>query len=446
MAFIVLVASLLLVQLPSLAGSLLVQFLALSVFGGVVVWNLLLISQHPARIEPALERLRSNLLGWFAFFGYLALHTVALARATTTGTISLTEAVFQVTLLWSAWTFAVTAFLIAHSRWPRMADGVLYAVAAYVGLAAGLYHLGMRNVAVEDPGLNTTARMLSLFGIQAERVVFPMAFGLNPFAIIGGVAMTGAIVVGFQRGVSLGRRVAVLAAGVLGAYAVLRTDSRATMFFAVLSGVLVAVLPMRFYRSLRLSVFVAPLLPVLVMAFGLWASTRVGNSPLLRDATELSTAGRRALVWGAVIAELADAQPIHAIGYGHFGQTHSAVVQRFGDIVGRGYDTSRLTAHNLVFQELLDVGYLGAVFLLLCFWCGMTAMARGPDSPVKRLLMALLLYLLVSGTTEASPTAYNRASLVIFIFVLCASLSFGKNEGDSDDGADPVATPGPLSA
>ncbi len=425
MSTLALLTFLLVLQVPFVVGAslglLMAVLVPLWVFIGLRALEL--SQMRLTRLKGVLTRGDSSFQIALGLVG--AMMVVSYFRAALAGSVPAPEAVHQALLLITVVLFGLTVFRRGTPA-DHGAEYLLAAVGIYL-LANALLHLaGWKGSVSDDVVAGVTARMLSSFGILTERTLFPSAGGLNNFGAVAGLAIAGGIVqIGHARSTAL-RVVAALIVSV-GLYVVLRTDSRAALIFSLLVGIGVSLIPTRALRVARFGAAVIPMLPFALFASAVLIATLIGSSAFVRNPQEIYSLGSRAIIWAAIGAELSGFSPTHLVGFGYFGQTQSTIVQYFGDVVGAGYDTGRLTAHNMVLQQVLDIGYVGALAVLSLFWFALSRIDRVAKSQ-RKLVVALLLYLLLSGVTEATPTPYYRECFVLFLLLITFVLSSSGNK------------------
>lgn len=423
-AFLLLI-SLILLQSPFLVGTSFATLIAVLVpFWLAIGLRLLDFSQQRltfprSGIAPRETRLPVALLVAWALFA------VAFARAAMTGAVAAPEAVHQLLFLSTLILFGLVAYG-RETTLVRGADYLLWAVGLYLLFNAVMQLAGWKSSVNDDISAGITARMLATVGIFTDRTIFPTAGGLNNFGAVAGLAIAGGIA-GTVGGRSAPARAAAAMTAIAGLYIIVRTDSRAGMMFALLAGGLVAILPMRWLRSGRFGVLIIPTLPVALFAIAVLLASLLGTTALIRNPEEVYNLGSRAFIWAAIGAELRTFSPGHLVGFGFFGQTQSTIVQHFGDVVGAGYDTGRLTAHNMLLQLALDIGYLGVIVMLALFWSAFARIDRVPESQ-RKIVAALLLYLLLAGVTESTPTPYYRECFAIFMLLITFVIASTRRE------------------
>ena len=80
--------------------------------------------------------------------------------------------------------------------------------------------------------------------------------------------------------------------------------------------------------------FIIPILPLALLQFLNFISNFKGIDFISRNATGIHTLNSRTLIWGPVLAHLAEFDPMHIVGYGLYGQKSSGVSQWFDIFTG----------------------------------------------------------------------------------------------------------------
>jgi O-antigen ligase len=215
----------------------------------------------------------------------------------------------------------------------------------------------------------------------------------------------------------------------------LMADNRTALFAALATGIVIAVAPS---RSLRVSIWapsVSPLLPVTFVAVVALVTQFASSSAFIRNAESIGS-NVRVEVWSIVLEHLANPSVGDLIGYGYMGHVSSGVSAEYVPAVHgqiavvpgvASHQTDldiRVTTHNYVLQAILDHGYLGTVVLLLLLTAILRHLAREIgrfDEPVDRSMLALMLFMLLIGTTETVFAVYHAESfsLVLLVSIAC---------------------------
>jgi O-antigen ligase len=321
-------------------------------------------------------------------------------------------------LRWLAFVgLAALILLLAAPGWERRmcVMAVTIAPALYVGINVLLYLAGLENPAFPS-GVYAQAKMLSIVGIDHERVVFPLASGLNNFGNIAAVALGSTVVLALR---SQGRTRLVY--GVLvavSASAVLLTDARAAFVAPIVAVVAVMLAPV---LAARLAPwFVLAALPLATAAIKVGES--LGLSDLLaRDRVAGAAASSdRTIIWSQAIEFFSHPSADFLLGYGAYGHVTTGVSNQYAYLF-TGAARFEKTTHSFALQALLDLGIVGLAVAVVVLGAVALKLARRLEhggSERHAALLAMLLTLVLLGATESTPMIYAPEALAAFLLVL----------------------------
>lgn len=433
---LVVIFAFLLIQSPSLVSDSdwagLLRVLLLLPFWAVVITRLIigptLRASWRQRLSISIRHAQSRPLA-FGAVGLLICFTLAdIARAFVAGTIQAGIAREQFIVSTTLFLFAFTVFLWPRSResYEQLVRDIFLGLALFIVASVVLDLLGVSASAFERQTRGTTTQLLSLIGISVQRRAFVLGSGLNGFGAAAGACLAAWLILFIRKPGGTSRVLSALFV-VAGAYCLLLTDSRSAFFTALLCVSLAVLVTEGFLGGERWITTLLPLLPFVLLPITILFSVVLSDN-VSRSSDDISTLGNRIYVWRAVGTEFSNFRFAHLFGFGLFGQVTSGVSSRFGKVVGAGYETQQLSAHNALLQYVLDSGYIGAaVFLFVCW----SALSRLPDvrsrqaSSHERLLRYLIVYVLLTGITQVDGTIYIRETFILFVFLLAAS--FGKS-------------------
>jgi O-antigen ligase len=399
-----------------------VQAIVLLLFVWVVLWCFPHRQRYANRVTLAMVSV------------YLALVDISLIRGAKAGayeklSTSLREAALYVFVLWFAYVLVATA----RTRLERdrrlvclVLSPVVYAIlnlllhfAHVTSPQAGALASNPLTAATE---VGTTDTTLGFLGIHTGRVLFPMADSVNYFGIICSVGMTGAAVLAMYRGGAT-RRWLVLAA-IASAFCVLLGDSRGP-----LASGLAVILYFLFTQRQRAAAWVAGLLPVLpillVAVLNLLVAIGASSTLSRGNGGNFATATGRTKIWSVAWHFLASAGPKDLVGWGANGQLSSGASNGWAYLFrGLLVDPATANTHDLVLQSIFDMGIIGLLALAAAAFMSARVFARDIEvdraSPARALL-AMLIVLILSGITEASPTYLAPEALVMMLLLFGAA-------------------------
>jgi hypothetical protein len=309
-----------------------------------------------------------------------------------------------------------------HAAWALVVD----ALGLYVVVNVLLQGLGVgasRSIFVNE--LDRPAVMLRAFGVNSQRILFPMAAGLTGFGGVAGAALVASVGNLMAIG-SVRRRIWSVLVGASSVFAILATDSRSAVLYAGVT-VLLA-FPLR--KATRRIASYLPILPIAVsvslalLAKGL--GTSGGLPDLARSTSDFLTLNSRTIVWSTALSNLGSPAPMHLIGYGYEGHFASGISAEYQYWFGSYVNPKRVGLHNAILQYVFDSGYLGGALFLFSFSIILRAFSKEAGAAGGRSgnsQFALGVYLLLLGATDSAPTVYSQELFAIYLFLLVAAVS-----------------------
>lgn len=436
--------SLVLVQLPLLAragdNSLAVGAVSLMPFWLVLTTRLI--------AAPALKRSRSSALTGIAarvadarlptllVVAFYVLQVVSLVRAYLDGDIKSGEAAGSTALWFTVIAFSVVLWLSPAPQHglQRLVTRTTLAVGVFLAANLVLFSLGFGASTAEGQGRDY-AEMLGAVGINILRHGFPLGSGINGIGIMGGAGL----LLGSLQALRAGRRnidrLGGLITAILGGTVLLQTDSRAALLFALLTIVLTGVLPFAWLRVSRWAPIVVPLAPLVILRVVVWLNGASSALLVARGSSDFATANGRQLIWAGVAAELSEFRVTHLFGFGFLGTYRSGVVNAFAGMFSGVFEVTRLTAHNVILQYVLDVGYVGAALFVLLTASALSAASSVKSDelqPAARAICGGLVFFVFAGTTESCPSMYQRENFFLFLFLVIGAFAFRALDRERD--------------
>ena len=259
---------------------------------------------------------------------------------------------------------------------------------------------------------NGKATLLLLLGFDTNRVMFPLASGLNSY---GSILALGSAYASYSLGRTQGKiaRTFYLLTIVLALVSLLLLDSRmAIACWAVgLFGTLFRLPKNTLAYLYKVVVVTVPFSSIVLLFSVVLLDSVLAGSAIARNSSDISTASNRIFIWGPVIQKVGSPKLENLIGYGYRGQIGSGVSD-----LNRYYFEHRLdshetkTVHNLGLQYYLDIGILG----LIIFVTLLLRVQLNPAFDLEYMAMLGLVLLLLPGFTEASPMLYQAELFFVF--------------------------------
>lgn len=274
---------------------------------------------------------------------------------------------------------------------------LLAAIPAFIAINLLLHVLG-----VDGSAATGRAVMLQAVGITATRTLFPLASGVNNFGGLAGAGLVFGLLLMFARPNAF--RGAFLVGSIAAAVsmaAVLMTDNRGALLFAVVTVGLVML-----FRALWATRFatVAALAPLVALPFLSFLALAPASLPseFSRNEFEEQTLNNRIHIWRISFDHVGGSFGSWLFGHGLNGQVASgagvAIAPFFSPADPLRYEH---TAHSLVLQALLDFGLVGALVLFALVAKTLHGLLAHGQDTAKVMAGALLLYFVLAGTTEA---------------------------------------------
>ncbi len=353
----------------------------------------LVIIRRPLRVSP------SGTL-WGGTF--VALFAIASARSDLISGGALIITLAQLTVM------LYCAAIMAGMTRERALNDLYHAMGAFVLINLVLrFGLGMSGSGVVLYEQYGAATLLSSLGVGSTRVLFPLAGGLNNFAVTAGLVLAASLYQLVSR-TAANQWVTVMYA--LGAFtACLFVDSRAAL---ALAAVPAALAWMASWRRINVKPFVATaacavalLIPWLYVAVGQLLGGLTWLQSFARNPDDLTTLSNRAYIWSDTTAYLLEHSSEALVGWGAYGQTLTGVVYMYANRLSSFANIEFTSVHNSLLQLVYDMGVLGTGGVLLVLYRTI-ASSRGME-------FALALYIVLAGITEATIGPFNLEVLLV---------------------------------
>jgi O-antigen ligase len=301
----------------------------------------------------------------------------------------------------------------------------LFSPACFVVLNLGLYVVGFHFPATqaESAENNGSAQLLGLIGIHTTRASLPLSPGLNGTGEAAALALVICAVLAHGRQGRL--RLLSLGGVAVSLVTVLLTDSRGPMVYALLSLMLLTLLPKAAKRVVAIVPLLLPISPAIILFV-------VGHLGSLSESLNrnpgkgsFETATGRSEIWAVVGRFLSHPHVEDLFGYGAYGQVKSGVGYQYAHLFKYKANPEFTSVHNIVLQTILDMGYVGLV-LFLCFLVVAISSARvaceKAGTPESSALLVALIALSLFGASEALPGLAGIYLLVAVIVLGCAAI------------------------
>jgi hypothetical protein len=323
---------------------------------------------------------------------------------------------------------AGSAYLIADNDEERRLLLKAAPVGIFLLVVANIagFAVGFRSAPViGEERLNQT---LSLVGINAGRVLFPLTVGTNAFGSVCALGVISSFLLWDRRSITA-CLFALITAGVC-FLALIAVDSRAAMmaiFVAAFWLFLVRRITLFRYAPLLL-VVLGPFVPFLLAALFRAINENGLLSGLVRAGSQgakLGVGTGRQFIWTAAQQQIANAEPLHLIGFGAYGPAQSKFSAAYAWIFNELGQTAT-SVHNTMLQNFFDMGYIGVVVWVWCLFavvsCSLRLSKLSGDRGFLSVVLVTLGFLLLQMQTEVVVTIYG-AEIIFFFVILSVSIS-----------------------
>ena len=327
----------------------------------------------------------------------------------------------------------------------KLSYGICYAVCIFIVVNVVMYLIfgNFFSVIREAAGhkifgIGEPSTILAFLGIKMSRVLFPLATGLNSFATIAGAGVIIGTIFVLGENSSFAHKFGGTISILASVFALLCVDSRFAIIAVFITMLLVLGSLRKSGQLLRRILWVIPCVMILIPLVYLSLAKVLVDLKLInvfsRSSSDFITLNGRSQIWTKVISTLLEFSPEQIIGYGIYGQISSGFSKHYPSFFG-GYNSM----HNFMFQYIFDIGYIGLFTFLVIYTLILYQLFKRNDL-VKAsqhtysaylILIAHLIYLLLSGTTEAILTIYNRESFTLLILTIAATLPLCSTDHDN---------------
>lgn len=359
----------------------------------------------------------------YSFTILIALVFISFLKSFMSGFMPLTEMII-LTMEWSTiFTFGYIVFAKADHKTRKLNyHAIFYSLGLFILINILLYLLGVRS---EQRLLNsyssgyTIATLLSYFGIETYRVLFPLANGINSFGNLAGASLALWLILFENKTL----KIQAIIYSVASLLVILMVDSRGAFFYCLLAVGLIKIVPVK-----KINYAIIPVIIMCVIYFigllnldtAMSATSGINFSFLAtfaRNTTDLELFGGRYLIWKNAINELTHFSLSHLLGFGAYGQTISGISGNYYNIAKNFASPERLSLHSTLFQYIFDIGYVGLASYIVLIISLFKALINKAGKYEKAIL-GLLFYMLIASLFEVNLTIYFKENFSIFTFLV----------------------------
>ena len=217
------------------------------------------------------------------------------------------------------------------------------------------------------------------------------------------------------------------AALVAGGVFIFIVDSRGTLVNSIVlaPGIVYAAFRLRRTSWVKYVILLVPVFPFIVLNLLSFLSDIGLADQLARENENLATANNRSIIWDACVGELRDLKPQHFFGYGANGQVAAGIDVYYNFL----FPVNGMIVHNVFFQTVLDMGYVGACLYLLMLFIAMKN-AQGLATMGYRIglcFLAFFMCYLAAGNTESTHGVYNHTyNFCVYAITMLAMVAYNE--------------------
>ncbi|MFZ3140024.1 hypothetical protein [Polaromonas sp.] len=368
---------------------------------------------------------KENLL----FSVFILLTLFAAFRGLTVSVIPLRDALAS--LVYFVAVFLVCLNYFGISRQPLSLNERIYYIAIgfslYVAVNFVLYQLDILIKYIPEADADSGSNLLlQSIGIDMNRALFPMAYGINAYGNVAGLGLFFSIYL-YRVAKNIPIKIISCIFILISIYSILMVESR-----GVFLGVIFAVLFSPFAKGVfaKIIVFSTPLIPVIIF-FSIFILKEIGVLSLFTrgDSDFSGLVTDRDVIWAVSISDLSKFEFIHLFGFGLYGNAASGLMEKYSWLFDY-YKTTFHTLHNVGLQYVLDIGYIGVLVYLIVvsgFFQRINKM-KTLSQATAWILKSAMLFLIALGGTESIPSLYATESFFIFMFFIFLAYSKELNQ------------------
>lgn len=265
----------------------------------------------------------------------------------------------------------------------------------------------------------------TFFKSEIERKGSPLSVGINGYGVYVGAILTMSLTALFTMKSKKYRFFSILLV-LICLFNFIYVDTRSALIWSVFAAFisLILIVSRRILFSKILIVLFSTIMPFVLIGASFLLRSEVFNV-LSRSDNDIETGNNRLYIWISSWIELKEMKKEHIFGYGEYGQKAAGVSKDFDKIFSQSQNYDLLTTHNIVFQTILDSGYVGLVLLFLLVFLILNminSLYRRHQDKNLAIFLAFILYFFLVGGAEANLT--HRLSFHLFWFILTGLLFF----------------------
>jgi len=263
------------------------------------------------------------------------------------------------------------------------------------------------------------AVVLGYFGLDMERILFPLAPGITSFGVISGLSFVISFNF-FKNNIYSNKTIAYLAI-LTSLFALITTDSRGAILAVILTLIFIKIYTLFFRKNGKL--IGLPTL-LLVIMFSYYFLISMSNSSAVQSLSRgEDIASGRTIIWLYAIDFIRDFNLSHLFGFGYMGHAASGLSEQYKYLF-YGWNTATpetVSLHNAMLQIFIDYGYLGTIIFIIILYYSLSYSHRLYKKekylPIISFL-AIIIYLTITGIFSLSYNIYFFHCFIPFLALI----------------------------
>ena len=402
------------IQIGSIRNLLLLIFIG--ILWCFIYWNRRNLLFHLKRIISFRQKLLS-----FTSIIFLLIIVISIFRAHLFGIISIQLAANMI-CTWLTITLLIISIIPRDIEIESRLNAIkylLYAVNFYIAVNVILYFMGISGSGDIYNDRFGRAVVLGYFGLDMERILFPLAPGITSFGVISGLSFVISFNF-FKNNIYSNKTIAYLAI-LTSLFALITTDSRGAILAVILTLIFIKIYTLFFRKNGKL--IGLPTL-LLVIMFSYYFLISMSNSSAVQSLSRgEDIASGRTIIWLYAIDFIRDFNLSHLFGFGYMGHAASGLSEQYKYLF-YGWNTATpetVSLHNAMLQIFIDYGYLGTIIFIIILYYSLSYSHRLYKKekylPIISFL-AIIIYLTITGIFSLSYNIYFFHCFIPFLALI----------------------------
>jgi hypothetical protein len=294
------------------------------------------------------------------------------------------------------------------------------------------------------------SQMLSIFGLERNRVLFPMSIGINSYGTLVGATLVGSFLL-FKFVKTKFEKIYLTFVVLICLCSILFTDSRGALVFSIFS-IFSMLLPKNIFKFVLWVPFLLSVFIVLIFVIKpdflteplsvfnreppdqIASQTNLKNTCSSFSQKPNGVLSNRPIIWGTGISELKSIRFIHLIGFGARGQVISGVSEKYSCLFVNFSKSNIAGLHNIWLQSIFEIGYLGLAITVIVLFHSLKLLSEETfvnKNAVTYPFLGILFYIVLDGTFESTITPdQNLMFFTFFMLVILGASPFIKKNNE----------------